>query len=409
MKLWMKYFIAVALGILAGFLLPAYEEVDEILTFLGEQSINLGRYVLFPLVFFSLPIAVCQLKRLNKFSALLFRIILSTVLATAIMLTVGMAVAMLLPSGRIPITIQEDLDYSNPGFSQIVSHVISPNLFQVFTGDASLLLPLCALALFLGIIFNFDKEQTGPVYNLFDSFSRIFYRMNWHIIKVQAVLIFFISFVTIRSLKEISDFSFYLQHILILTVSSAVILFLLYPITLYLIGGRGNPLNHVYSIMTPLLTGLVSGDIFFNYGILTAHLKENEGISREVGGIAVPLLTLFARSGTALVGGASMLLIIRSYTSLDLTPYQVLWVFFFSFLYSFALSHAPRLGIYALLSLLCGSYGRGLDRGYILLLPILPILIGFSALLDTVCIVLLSRITAYNMDLLDNVPSKEFL
>ena len=104
-----------------------------------------------------------------------------------------------------------------------------------------------------------------------------------------------------------------------------------------------------------------------------------------------------------------MLLIIRSYTSLDLTPYQILWVFFFSFIFSFALSHAPRLGIYALLSLLCGSYGRGLDRGYILLIPMLPILIGFSALLDTVCIVLLTRITAYNMDLLDDVPSKEFL
>jgi aerobic C4-dicarboxylate transport protein len=408
MKLWMKYFLAIALGILVGFFLPSYEKLDEILNFIGELSINAGRYVLFPLVFFSLPVAVCQLKRLNKFNPILLRILVSMGIATALMLAVGITVALVLPSDRIPITIQEDLDYSNPGFGQIANQIFSPNLFQVFTGDSSLLLPLCVLAFILGILFHFDKEQTGPTYNLFDSLSRIFYKLNWYIIKIQAFLVFFIAFVSIRSIKDI-DFSFYTQHIIVLTISTAIVLFILYPITLFLIGGRGNPLNHVYSIMTPLLTGLVSGDVFYNYGILTAHLKENEGISREVGGITAPLFTLFARSGTALVGGASMLLIIRSYTSLDLTPYQILWVFFFSFIYSFALSHAPRLGIYALLSFLCSSYGRGLDRGYILLLPILPVLIGFSALLDTMCIVLLSRITAYNMDLLNEVPTKEFL
>lgn len=409
MKLWMKYFLSIALGAALGIFLPALERLDEILLFLGDMAVNLGRYVLFPLVFFSLPVAVTQLKRLKRFGPFMARLLLSTVIATAVMLAVGMSVALLLPSDRIPITIQEDLDYANPGFAQVVGHILSPNLFQVFTGDSSLLLPLTVLALVLGILFHFDKEQTGPAFNLFDSLSRIFYRLNWHITRLQAYLIFFITFATVRSLRSINDFSFYTQHIVVLALSAGVILFLIYPLTLYLAGGRGNPLNHVYSLMTPLLTGLVSGDLFFNYGILTSHLKENEGISREVGALSVPLLTLFARGGTALVGGASMLLVIRSYTSLDLTPYQIFWVFFFSFLFSFAISHAPRLGIYAMLSLLCDFYGRGLDRGYILLLPMLPILIGFSALLDTACAALLTRLTAYNADFLEEVPSKEFL
>jgi aerobic C4-dicarboxylate transport protein len=409
MKLWMKYFIGIALGTLLGIFLPDYERVNEILLFTGNLAVNIGRYALFPLVFFSMPIAVCQLKRLRRFGPLMARLLLSTLVFTAVMLTVGMSVALLFPSDRIPITIQEDLDYANPGFAQVVNHIVSPNLFQIFTGDASLLLPLCFLALILGTLFHFDREQTGPAFNLFDSLSRIFYQFNRSVTRLQAYLIPFITFATVRSLKSIEDFSFYTQHILVLTISAGVILLLIYPLTLYLAGGRGNPLSHVYSLITPFLTGLVSGDLFFNYGILTAHLKENEGISREVGALSVPLLTLFARGGTALVGGASMLLVIRSYTSLDLTPYQILWVFFFSFLYSFAISHAPRLGIYAMLSLLCGTYGRGLDRGYILLLPILPILIGFSALLDTACTALLTRLTAYSTDYLEEVPSREFL
>jgi aerobic C4-dicarboxylate transport protein len=391
------------------FFLPAENMVGPLLNFIGNLALNLGRYVLFPLVFFSLPVALCQLKRLGKFRSFLIRIVLYTLTFTAVMLIVGMTVSLILPSDRIPITIQEDLVYSAPDLKTMFDMIISPNLFQIFTGDSSLLLPLCVLAFVLGSTFYFDREQTGPAFNLFDSLSRVFYRINWHITKIQSFFVLFISFITTKALMEIRDFSFYTQHILVLAISSGAFLFIIYPLTLFLIGGRGNPLNHVYSIMAPLLTGLISGDLFFNYGILTAHLKENEGIPREVGGIAVPFFTLFARSGTALVGGASMLLIIRSYTSLDLTFYQVMWVFFFSYLFSFAISYAPRLGVYAILTLLCNSYGRGLDRGYILLLPMLPILIGFSAFLDTACIALLTRITAYNEKLIDEVPSREFL
>lgn len=409
MKLWLKYIIAIILGALAGLFLPASGVMEEIFTFMGDLTIRLGRYVLFPLVFFSLPIAVCQMKRLNKFRSLLLRIMFFTLAATAIMLMIGMAAALLIPSDRIPITIQEDLDYTPLGLTEVVNRIVSPNLFQIFTGDASLLLPLCALALLLGFTFNFDREQTGPAFNLFDSLSRIFYRINWLMTHLQAYLILFAAYLSASALKEISDFSFYTQHIIVLSASTAFILFIVYPITIYFVGGKDNPLRHVYSIMVPLLTGLISGDIFYNYGILASHMKENEGVPREVGGMALPLYTLFARSGTALVAGSSMLLIIRSYTSLDLTLYQVMWVFFFTYLFSFAVSHAPRLGIYVLLTLLCGSYGRGLDKGYILLLPMLPILISFSALLDTVCIALLTRITAYNEKLLDEVPSKEFL
>lgn len=409
MKLWMKYLSALVLGGAAAFFLPLGEAFLEGMDFLARQTIHLGKYVLFPLVFFSLPIAVCQILRLKKMASLAVRIVLLTLGATAIMLIIGMTAALTLPSDRIPITIQEDLAYANPDFTQVVDSIISPNLFRIFTGDATLILPLCILALILGVTFNFDKEQTGPAFNLFDSLSRVFYRINLKITSSMAFLTFFVSFGTVKSLLSISDLSFYTQHILILTVSSAFFLFIVYPLALFLAGGRGNPLNHIYSIMTPLMTGLISGDIFYNYSILTAHLKENEGIPREIGGVAVPFFTLFARSGTALVGGASMLLIIRSYTSLDLTLYQVMWVFFFSYLFSFSISHAPRLGIYAMLSLLCQAYGRGLDRGYILLLPMLPILIGFSAFLDTACIALLTRIVTYNEKMIDEVPSGKFL
>jgi aerobic C4-dicarboxylate transport protein len=110
-----------------------------------------------------------------------------------------------------------------------------------------------------------------------------------------------------------------------------------------------------------------------------------------------------------MVAGSSMLIIISSYSSLEITLLQVIWVFVFSFLLSFALSAAPRMGVYVLLTLLCKFYGRGLEEGYMLLIPILPILSCFAALIDTAVITLVTRLTAFQEDLVDHVSPKHYI
>ena len=78
-----------------------------------------------------------------------------------------------------------------------------------------------------------------------------------------------------------------------------------------------------------------------------------------------PLFAVFGRTGTALVASATFLLVLNSYSSLEITFMQVLWTLLFSLLISLTLGTVPGLGSYVALSTLCAIYGKGL-RQYIL-------------------------------------------
>ena len=59
-------------------------------------------------------------------------------------------------------------------------------------------------------------------------------------------------------------------------------------------------------------------------------------------------------------------------------------------LISFALFAVPRWGIYVALSWMSALYGRGLEDGYLILLPVMPLLLAWTALLDNATALLLT-------------------
>ena len=69
MKIWLKLFIGITLGILAGFFLPETWTKIEVLENFATITVNIGRYVVFPLVLFCLISGVntlIQKKRVLK-------------------------------------------------------------------------------------------------------------------------------------------------------------------------------------------------------------------------------------------------------------------------------------------------------------------------------------------------------
>ena len=63
-KIWMKYIIGCALGIITTFVFPTEKlNSSEILTIISEVVIRFGRYILPALLFFSISVAVFQLRK----------------------------------------------------------------------------------------------------------------------------------------------------------------------------------------------------------------------------------------------------------------------------------------------------------------------------------------------------------
>ena len=104
------------------------------------------------------------------------------------------------------------------------------------------------------------------------------------------------------------------------------------------------------------------------------HGRESFRLPRRVTATVFPLCTVFGRAGSALVTGIGYLMVLRSYTSFEITVEQLLFAALFTFLLSFIAGAVPGLGAMASLTMLWSLSGNGLADGPLIMQPVLPLL-----------------------------------
>lgn len=395
MKYWHRFALGIGLGIIFGVLLPL-RGGDTIEQFEVIQGIiiNLGRYALFPLVFFSSAIAVYELwyeEKLHRMGFGLFLVIPLTTLTTVVLGTLTLGI---LRPGRIPIIIKEGEVLRLPQGIQLLERVFPDNMFEVFSGDGSYLLPILIAALLFGIAFHYPKAHAGPSLELFDSLSRLLFRITHYILEFMAFGMIGLSIHRVLLIRSTPDLDLFYQLFGVVGGLVLVIGFLVYPLTLYFLGGRINPLVWLRGTLIPQIAALFSGDSYFTLSFLKRFGKESHLIPRKTGSIAYPVSAVFGRAGTAMVICVSFLVILQSYSSLEITFNQYLWVMVNAFAVSFLLIGVPGQGVLIGLAVLSRWYGQGLEEGYLILLPAAPMLIAAGAVLDTITASLITTLTS---------------
>ena len=287
-------------------------------------------------------------------------------LSAALLIVIGTLSVLVFPPERIPITIEADRAFVPVGVLDGLKVIFPRNLFNVFFGSGDFLLPLMVLAFLLGVNMDFDRQLTRPVVQIFDSLSRIFYHLNSLIVELFAIALIAIAAARVSHLSH-ADLGMYKQIIIILAVDVGVVAFGVFPGALYLLGLKENPYRWLYASIGPAIAGLFSGDHYVSLGFLTKHGKESLGVPRMVGSAVYPLFAVLGRAGTAMVSSVAFILILRSYSSLEITFLQTLWVMLFSFIVSFILGAAPGTGAFFSLFMLCSIYAKGLQEGYLIL------------------------------------------
>ena len=383
MKIWIKLLLGIIVGGVLSALLPATDGVREALGFVSTVVVRAGRFVAFPLVFFSLIMATHELKREKKVLATYGGTLAVLLTAPAILVMVGMATILLVSPSRIPIPVEEARAVSLMGWRELIMALVPANLFQIFSGDANLLLPLLALAVLLGMSLDFDKIATRLVIQMSDSLSRVFFHINGVIVELLGIGLIGVSAAFFMGLASY-DLSPFRQLLVVLTVDTLVILGGLYPLLLYLFGGRRNPYKWVYASLGAGLAALAAGDVYFSLGVQIRLAKNSFGIPRTVGSTAHPLFAFLSRAGTAMVTSVTFLLILKSYSTLEVGLQEILWIMGSSYLLSFALGSVPGNGVFVALAILCGIYGQGRQDAYLIIMPIAPLLVSYGAFLDAV-------------------------
>ncbi len=414
MKIWIKLLIGIILGLIIAIVLPSKQDAAIHLNNISEILIQIGRYAVFPLVFFSLTIGTYELKLDKRVFRVYGRMFLYMILSTAILVLLGVTSVLLL-SPRIPIVTMKVPPPQIPGFMETLFSIFPQNAFGVLVGDGNILLPVIILCFILGANLTFDRVITRPIIQLFDSLSRTFYHIISLVVEIFWVFTICITANVVVQIALVENLQMYGELILILVINIVVVVLGIYPGLLYLIDRETNPYKLLYAALAPALSGLITGNEYLPVAMLVKHGRENLGIPRRVGSAVYPFCAIFGRAGTALVSSVSFFLIVNSLLpSSDIDFVKILFIFSFSFVVSFALGAVPGLGTYVAITLLCYQFDRfwptfGLLQHYKILEPIKMILVSFGVLLDVVTSYLTSYLICHQEGIASPKEMRDFI
>jgi Na+/H+-dicarboxylate symporter len=392
MKVWVKFLIGSLLGVVLGRFLPSDNQtILQVLTWFEELAIRIGRYTVVPILIFSLTIAIYETRQDGKFWPMVFQSFLVILGSAAFTICMGILVTLFFPPARIPILIEEQVTAISLNTAENIAELFPSNMFSALAGDGVYLFPVYIFAFFLGIGLSYDRSYTKPVIGLIDSLSRIFYHVASFFSEILGLVMIALSAYWAVRFYEVLRADVFRDLIGLLGIFSVVFALGILPLFLYFLKPRTNPWAVLYGSLGQALAGFFSGDINFTIPVMLRHLKENLGTRRRANAITLSLFTTFGRSGSTMVAAMAFIVIIKSYSSLEIPPADILGIGLRALFISLILVRHPGDGAYTALAVLCSGYGRGFEASYLILKPLAFYLIAVGTFLD----VMITSFAAY--------------
>lgn len=383
MKVWLKLLLGSLLGVALGFLLPHdNQSVIAALAWVEMAAIRIGRYALVPTLFFSLVVAVYELRQDDRMWDVVLKTLAVILSSAFFFVIVGLIVAVLFPPARIPILIEGQKEGIGLEVGQSILDLFPSNAFSAFAGDGSFILPICVLAFFLGAGLSYDRTYSKVVTSLVDSLSRIFFYVAAFFSEILGIVMIALGAYWAVRLHAALKAEVFRDLLVLLGISSLVLGLGILPLFLYLLGPKTNPWKQLYGSAGSAIAALFSGDINFSLPVLLRHAKENHGVKRRANVVSLALFGAFGRAGSAMVAVVSLIVIIKSYSSLGVTLTDLAGIAITAVGISALLARHPGDGAYVALAVLCGVYGRGFEAGYLILKPVAFYLIAIGTFLD---------------------------
>lgn len=411
MKVWVKYLIGLALGLIVALVLPVESAVmSNILSFLTELVIHVGRYVVVPLVFCTTVVSFNKLrssKLILKTTLWTFSII---IISTLLLTVIGLLSILIVKLPRIPITVDTSSDVFDLGIKGMILSLFPYSAFEAIR-DGSFLLVSFLFAALIGWESASNVESTvfKPVFALADSLSKLFYNIAVFFTEAMSVLSIVIMCSWTVNFKGFFTNGIYTPMIIMFLVDLVLVVGVIYPLIIRYLCHDPHPYRVLFASIAPALLSFISGDSNLVLPLTIRHGKESLGIRRRCGGYTFPLFSIFARGGSALVTTIGFILIWRSYSSLSIPLTDVLWIFTVSFGLSFVLGGIPSGGAFILLSILCAKYARGFETSFLLLKPAALIICSFATLFDTFTAMFGSYIVAVKTKMIEHHTIQHFI
>lgn len=390
MKTWITYAAAIAMGFSASLLLGEFALFDTIVGSVVPVLIDIGVFILFPMVFITFASGISSLRRHSRTSLMFFTTILWSLFTTMVLSAAAAAVFKLLPFTLNDTTAISRFTVLPDGLDKITatrvfSLLFHRNAFMQFFAYDSHLLPIISIAAVIGYALKPNIEVIRPAYVVMNSFSEAMFRIARFFAVFGAITVGFTASSFFRTVDFDGMFYTNLSYFSIIGIATFIALFVILPLLFVLFTGfrRGNPYRVLFGATAACLAGFFTSNQLWATTVLLPTARKNNQIQKRIAGTTLPLYTILGKGGSAMMATVTLLVLITMATKKVPSWTEAMVAAAFCSIFSLLSSFNLGYGTLAILLMACSAMSIDLQSLNLMVLALLPIIGGAATMIDT--------------------------
>ena len=342
LSLAVQIFIALVLGIVVGILLTGQSAfaVKYIKPF-GTIFLNLVKWVVTPLVFFSIMAGVISMRDIHKVGSVGVKTLVYYLCTTALAIIIGLSIANLF-RGAFPVLETTNLEYTakDPvSFMDTLVGIFPSNFVKPFA-DANMLQIIVA-SLFIGFALLLVGERKQMDFNFVETLNSIFLKVMEMIIKLSPIGVFCLicPVVAENGPKILGSLA-----IVLLVAYLAYIIHMAVVYSIAVRAGAGMSPLTFFKGMAPAMIMAFSSASSVGTLPLNIECSEKLGADKDVSAFVLPLGATINMDGTAIYQGVCAVFIASCF-GIQLTLPQMLTIVLTATLASIGTAGVPGAGM----------------------------------------------------------------
>lgn len=312
MKLWMKIFIGLILGVATGLILgPSAEYLKPI----GTVFLSLINMIIIPLVLSSMVVGITSIHDPKKLGRVGIRTLAMYLITTLIAIGFGLILINLFEVGRglnlqVSAASAKTLaSTESPSLSSIFLSIVPSNpVVSMVQGN---IMQIIVFALFLGMAINFAGDKGKPLLNVMNSLADVMYRLTSIIMEFAPIGVFAIM-AWVAGTFGIALLIPLLKFLLVFYIASLVHVVVVFCGILRFMS-KLNPWPFFKGMSDAIMVAFTTCSSSATLPVSMHCTQENLGVSKNITSFVLPLGCTINMNGTAIFQAMSAVFIAQAY------------------------------------------------------------------------------------------------
>lgn len=338
-----QIFIAFVLALILGSIFGS--SIDFLKPF-GDLFLRLIKFIIAPLILSTLVVGVASTSDPKQLGRIGFKTVVYYLVTTAIAIIIGLTVAFTISPGKgvnvdtTGLAVPEAAAAEPQGAITTLLNIIPENPFTALANGS--ILQIIFFALFIGLGITLVGKKAQPVYQFFEGFAEIMYKITGIVMKFAPIGVLGLL------APVVGQYGLSVLLPLVKVIAAVYIACILHAVVVYSLAvktfGKMSPLKFFKGISPAALVAFSTASSAGTLPVTIKNTTENLGVPNKISSFVLPLGATVNMDGTAIYQGVAVVFIAQFY-NLNLSFTQLLTVVLITILASIGTAGVPGAGM----------------------------------------------------------------